>query len=366
MKQKDTPSQIEIRREQVTTALDELKSRKKIKTRNDFRSDKLFENWKEKYEKKLEELAEELAILDNPSEYNEIPLAVAATELALTMSELAKLKDEDLITASFVGEYRVGARITRDELARIIDADPQELLRIANQPLEEIFEIGIRELHSGNLEAAEYARNRLAGVYVGDAYRYEMILSLAIRLAKGELHNLIDNHELKYYKGAELAAILSDLRRVIQPIKPGDHLSAVVYEQVLAVADGKNPKPFSDFFNRNEKEPFERMEENQRHAAFVAAVVIETLEKYKFDKSIKSSRSYLSREREDELQRAIRDAIYTAFEAEQTYSESPSSKLFVDRFVRLFPKALVPAETTELLPKATPSKPLDKNTDAVE
>jgi len=39
-------------------------------------------------------------------------------------------------------------------------------------------------------------------------------------------------------------------------------------------------------------------------------------------------------------------------EAEDTYHESPSSKLFVDKFVELFPKRWIPAEHIEFLPKA--------------
>jgi hypothetical protein len=45
-----------------------------------------------------------------------------------------------------------------------------------------------------------------------------------------------------------------------------------------------------------------------------------------------------------------RNAIFTALEAEVTYRDSASSKLFVDKFVEFFPRRWIPAETIELLP----------------
>src|SRR5882672_9591858 len=109
MKSKPKSTPIEQRREQINEGLEKLKSSKSIKTRKDFKSDNLFDVWRKKYDKKLYELSEELTILDNPDEYNEIPLAVAAVELGLTLQELRDIVCEELIETSFVGEYSLGA-----------------------------------------------------------------------------------------------------------------------------------------------------------------------------------------------------------------------------------------------------------------
>jgi len=51
------------------------------------------------------------------------------------------------------------------------------------------------------------------------------------------------------------------------------------------------------------------------------------------------------------MERVIRNAIYTALEAENTYYDSPSSKLFVDKYVEFLPKKWVPAQHISILPK---------------
>ncbi len=83
----------------------------------------------------------------------------------------------------------------------------------------------------------------------------------------------------------------------------------------------------------------------------LTSVVLATVEKYNFKKRMSKWSSYSPTPKDEEMEMVIRNVIYTALEAESTYYDSPSSKLFVDKYVELFPKRWIPAERITLLPK---------------
>lgn len=83
----------------------------------------------------------------------------------------------------------------------------------------------------------------------------------------------------------------------------------------------------------------------------LASVVLAAIEKYNFQKSMSKWSGWASTKKDEEFERVIRNAIYTALEAESTYYDSPTSKLFIDKFVELFPRRWTPAERIALLPK---------------
>jgi hypothetical protein len=152
---------IEQRRNQIEKEFEKLKLPKNQKKAKDFKTPDAFENWQERQARKFNELNEEIVILNNPIEYHEIPLAIAATELGVSLNEMLQIVKEELIETCFDGEYREGDRITREELARVIEIGAGELLRIANQSIEEIFDESIQFLHDGDLPAAEKAYERM-------------------------------------------------------------------------------------------------------------------------------------------------------------------------------------------------------------
>jgi hypothetical protein len=347
---KQTP--IEQRRGQIERELEKLRLPKNQKTRRDFKSDDSYENWKEKQGVKFLQLNEEMIILDNPTEYNEIPLAIAATELGVTLNEMLGIVNEELVGTSFDGEFRAGARITREELARAIEIGADELVRISEQSVEEIFEEGLVFLHNGNLEAAERANERIEK-FGYDAHQFSIPFGIGLELLRSDFDAL--SHSFWFvdsYDEMRLAAILDKLRRVVEGIEPTSHLSAMVREQILAVAEGKKQKPFERTYSSYEStEFFSQMDENQRHAMMLASVVLAAIEKYNFKKRLSKWSGWASTPKDEEMERVIRNAIYTALEAESTYYDSPSSKLFVDKFVELFPKRWIPAERIALLPK---------------
>ena len=346
---------IEQRRVQIEKELEKLDLPKNIKTRRDFKSEEAHKAWKDRSDQKRLELNEEVRILGNPFEYNEIPLAAAAAELGVTLNEMLEIVSEDLVEITFCGEYKAGMRITRDEMGRAIEVGSAELLRIANQSVEEIFEEAIEFFRTQDVEAAEQACERIERSDYKTYHQYRLASDIGLHLLKGEFDDLQNCfYFTKYYHGAELAAILKEIRRAVEVIQPTNHLATMVQENILAVVSGAKDNPFDDTYSRyKSSDYFSKMTENQRHAMFLGTIVMESIKRYKFIKSIESKRHYFAPPNEEEIERVVRNAIFTALEAESTYHDSPSSKLFVDKFVDLFPKRWIPAELISFLPESS-------------
>lgn len=351
MGRKSNLSPIEQRRNQIEKEVERLRIPKNQKTRRDFKDEEGYIAWQERKEEKLRELREEAVMLESPGSYNEVPMAVVAAELGITLEEILQIAGEGLARPSHEGRYRAGCRMTRDELGRLLEIGAAELLRVANQGVEEVFEDGLRHLRAGDLEAAERTLERIDGFRnyrSGHWSAYET----GVSLISGDLESV--RLSLAYFGERDvedLAVILPLLRSVAEAVTPADHPTTVLLEHVKAVADGIKTSPFS-WTHRSyaSSEYFSQMNENQRHAMFLSNVVFQAIEKYRFQKDMERIRGWRSEARKEEFERVVRNAIYTALEAENTYHESPSSKLFVDKFVELFPKRWVPAEHVELLP----------------
>lgn len=347
------PTPIEQRNAQIEKELDNLRLPKNQKIRKEFKSDENFENWKKKQGEKLLQLNEELIILSNPAEYNEIPLAVAAMELGITLNEMLSMVSEELVIISSVGIYKAGARITREELARAIGIGGQELVRIVNQDIDEIFADAINFIVNGDKESAEKAYNRIENNYSGiDPHAFAV--EFGIKLALGNYEEI--NHSFDFLarrdNDGELAAYLAPLKKIIGDLPPLEFMGEVIKEQISAVADGMKLSPFDQSFSSWESgEYFSQMDENQRHAMLLTTVIVSAIQKYNFSKLLDKWNGYSSSPKEEEMERVIRNAIYTALEAESTYYDSPSSKLFVDKYVEFLPKRWVPAQHISILPK---------------
>ena len=153
-------------------------------------------------------------------------------------------------------------------------------------------------------------------------------------------------------KGAVTNSANPLLKAVAEVVVPVNKVSAVFLERILAFTDGIKATPFDKSFQTHTKtDYYPRMGENQRHAMFISNVVFEARGKYKFCKELEKIRGCGSGPKQEELERDIRNAVYTEIVAKATYHESPSSKLFVDKFVELFPKWWILAEYIEILRK---------------
>lgn len=365
-KAKLTP--IEQRLNQIESELKRLRLPKNQKTPKDYKSEDGFENWQKKQALKLLELNEELLVLKGLPESiddDAIPVAVAANEIGITLNKLLNIIDEDLIEISFSGEYKAGARISRRELERALEIGGDELIRIAEQSIEEIFEDGVKFLHSGDIEAAEKAYERIEKFDFSTNLKYSISLEIGIELFKGDLDAVsqsfwfLDSH---HYNDIKLVGILEKLRYVVEGLKLEDYLSSIVKEQILAVTEGKKLDPFDTRYTSwNSTEYFSQMDKNQRHAMMITSVVLSAIKKFNFLKQMEKWHGYSHKPKDEELENVIKNAIYTILEAEDTYHESPTSKLFVDKFVEFFPKRWTPAERIKLLPKNNPKVRMEDN-----
>ncbi|MBK8464905.1 MAG: hypothetical protein IPL32_03660 [Chloracidobacterium sp.] len=321
-KSRQTP--IEQRRGQIEKEIEKVQKLIQMKTVRDFKTEDAFGDWQQRQANKIFELNEELIILERPEEYNEIPLAVAAEELGITLNEILEVVKIGLIELSAEGLFAASARITRDELGRAIEVGAEELLRVATQEEEEVFADGLEFLRAGDVAAAERCLDRIYG-FRGYSKPYDICYELGVELISGRFDEVVSS--LGYIgkqEIGEVAAIIPALKAVIESVPVTDKVTAIFVERILAFVDGKKQKPFDrTFYTYEATECFSTMNENQRHAMFISNVVFEAIRKYKFTKEMEKISGWRSEVKREEFERVIRNAVYTALEAEATYHESP-------------------------------------------
>lgn len=340
------------RREQIAREAEKLEAEFEKKTCRQFKTEEGYETWRSRNREKLAELAGELSALDDPGPYNEIPLAIAAEELDLTLDEITSVARDNLIQISTPTHSFSGSRITRAELARLHEVGAGELLRLANQELEEIFEDIVGYLHAGDLERAEEATKRM-----DERVTYSPLVwvcEMALDLLRGRYDDLISSvRHICRMDDLDGAAILTNLGRVLRGMRLEEHGAEALRGQILAITEGSKIDPFDKGYWGTGKQVGMGLDENQKHAMFLATAVKRALDRYKFIQQFKVYNSRTSEMREEEFEGIIRDALYTALQAEGTYYESAASKMYVDRLVASLPKWWVPAEQLSPLPSTT-------------
>ncbi|HRI05171.1 MAG TPA: hypothetical protein PLL77_15650 [Pyrinomonadaceae bacterium] len=355
MRGKRKPSPVEQRKGQIEKQMETLKSPKNQKTIRDFKTPERFEEWTAVHDRKLRDLEEELCLLDDAGDYFEVPLGLAALELGVTLEEMVNIVSEGIIETSFVSDYRAGHRISRDELARAIELGTDELLRLANKTPQEIFTDAIEFIRLGDVTSVEACQSRLERLNYADPYWavLDTMVLFMRREYEGVFRELSVGLEfLDRERDTGPMSALDALRQAMAAIEPPDHIARVIKERILAVAEGKKLKPYDQTYSGYQATEFpSRMNDNQRRAMFIATVVMEAIDKYRLNKWIKRGNGFMSEADSTEFERVVRNAIYTALEAEASYDHSPSSQFFVDRFTDLLPKRWVPAEVITFLPK---------------
>jgi hypothetical protein len=339
---------VEERREQIAREVEKLEADYERKTRRQYKTDEAFEAWRSRQREKLAELKDELSVLDDPGRHNEIPLAIVAEDLGLTLGEISSIAGDELLQISTRNNSFPGSRVTRDELARLHEVGAEELLRLANQELDEIFEDAVRCFHAGDLERAEKASKRMDARVSYSSYT--LVCELAIELLSGKYEEAVSS--IRYIckmDDMDATAILTNVGHVLRGMKFKEHGAEVLREQILAVTEGSKADPFDKGYWGGGKEVGMKLDENQKHAMFLATAVKRALDKYKFIRQIRSYHSRTSEMREEEFEGIIKDALYTALEAESTYYESAASKMYVDRLVASLPTWWIPADRVSLL-----------------
>lgn len=334
---------VEERREQIAREIEKLEAEYEKKTRRQYKSDEGFENWRARQREKIAELKDELSVLDDPGPYNEIPLAIVAEELGLTLSEMNSIAGDNLVEISTQTYYFSGSRITRQELSRLHEVGAGELLRLANQELDEIFEDAISYFHAGDIERAEKASKRMDARVTYSSYTW--VCELALELLRGKYEDAISS--IRYIcrmDDLESTGILTHLGRILRGMKFKEHGAEALREQILAITEGTKINPLDKGYWDIGKQIGMNLDENQKHAMFLATAVRRALDRYKYTKRFKLYNSRTSEMRDEEFEGVIKDALYTALQAESTYYESAASKIYVDRLVASLPKWWIPAE----------------------
>jgi hypothetical protein len=346
------------RKEQIAREIEKLEAEFEKKTRRHFKTDEGLENWRVRNREKIAELREEEALLEDPGPYNEIPLGIAAEELGLTLDEINSIASDNLLEISTRTHYFIGSRITRSELERLHEVGAGELLRLANQELDEIFEDAVRYFQAGDLERAENASKRMESrVSYGP---HTWVCEIVLDLLRGKYEAVISSvRHICRMDDLDGTAILTKLGQALRGMRLKEHGAEALRQQILAVTEGAKVDPFDKSYWGGGKQIGMNLDENQKHAMFLATAVKRALDRYKFTQRFKLYNSRTSEMHEEEFEGIIKDALYTALQAESTYYDSAASKMYVDRLVASLPTWWLPADQISPLP--SPIKMLERN-----
>jgi hypothetical protein len=114
-------SAVELRREQIAAQLEHLRSRLASKTRKDFTTDFRHGAWLKQSHDLIDELSSELSALEEPGEYDELPVAVIADEIGLRLDQVRQLIRLGEVEAA---GRRAHERVNRRELERLANRFP--------------------------------------------------------------------------------------------------------------------------------------------------------------------------------------------------------------------------------------------------
>jgi hypothetical protein len=340
-KRKLTP--IQSRRQQIEKQLEKLNAEVRTRKRKDFRTDEGFAEWQVRLPEKIRRLEEESVMLTYPEEYGELPLALVAEELGLQTSDVQHLIKLQELEASDDNRDRIG----RDEFERALDVGAEELMRRANRLADEILAEGIAHLQKGDTSAVE---DILELLDVRQAWDEELVLEIAKDLAAGNLENAARAfRSMVSYRSESTAITMACVSRALSGLKLIDHGAQAMLERMLAIAEGANDDPYQFRSGLGSKVIGKHLDRTQQQAMYLAAAVQGSLGRYRQVQSFRTYNDRTSEMRKEEFEAVIRNAIYTALHAENTYNESAASKLYVDSINASIPRWWAPAEMLEVL-----------------
>jgi hypothetical protein len=279
----------------------------------------------EKTNELLSELEGELSVLTDPGEYDQLPPAVVAEELGTTVNKVRLLiKSGEILAAGRPAhEY-----VSREELASACEVGVKKLLRRLDQEAPEIFEKSVSYLHQGQLRLAErscqrlIARESIVGIY---ALPYET----ALLLARADIDEV--NVRLRFIRRAankEQACLIRNLRRILRGMSFQNEEVKAINEGILYVDGERNVDGLKVFGSK--------LDEHQQSAMFITTIVCDEINR-RWKKPSRIGQS-------EELQRIIRDAVYSWLHAHDSCGRLASSKLFLDSIRALVPRYYEPAQ----------------------
>jgi hypothetical protein len=341
-KKKSQPTQ--IRRKQIERDLEKLKTEQSTKTRRQFKTDAGYEESRNRVSLRIQRLEDEILMLDFPGEYNEMPLSVVAEELGVTTADLQMLIRMEEIEPS---EEVFKDRLCRAELERVLEIGVEEIVQHVNQTPDEIFLQAVAYLNSGNLVAAEEESRRLE---LRTAWELWEVLAIVLDLVRGNFEDAVRSFQASLDCSASSRAIfLESIGKALRGLHLETHPGRTIAERMLTIADGANPDPYHWRSGSNSKVIGKHLDRTQQRAMFLAKAVSLSLNRYRRVQSFKSYHDRASKMRQEEFESVIRDALYTALQAEETYNDSSASKLYFDSLVATIPMWWAPAELIEIL-----------------
>lgn len=330
-------SQVEKRRAQIEKRLDHLNRQMTTKSLKDYKVPHHYEQSRRTWEGLAYLLERELSALSEPGEYDQLPMAVVADELGLTIDQVRAFIGGGEIEAEGKSGYE---RIARKELERLAEVGVNELIRLSEQEPSEIFEIACRALQKGDVQEAEkqYRRLEARESCIGP---HAYAVDIALSLIKGDFSEIDGNiYFLNRVNQIRRVAFLSCLGKVLTGLRFSDHGSQVLAERLIAISEGRDYSDFPDADGAIPKVYGKRLDETQHRAMYLSAAIMNAFDKARMN-------TLFSR-RPPNLETLLRNVLYTALHAEATYNESAVSRLIVDSVKATFPRHVQPATLVEL------------------
>lgn len=318
-------SAVEQRREQIIAQVEGVRRRLASRTRKDYSSDFHYKRWMRQSRALIDELLAELRILDDPSEYNQLPPAVVAEELGATTAKVRLLIKGGEILASGKPAHEY---VSREELAVACEIGVIELLRRLEQDAAEVFEESVEYLRQGRLQLAERACRRLIA-RESVAGSFALPYETALILARGELDEM--DVRLRFIRRAEdlvRARLLHNIRRILWGVSFQDEAMKAIAERLLHGDKARNED------DRKVSGP--NLDELQQLAMFITTAI--------FDQIERQWKGALQAGQGEQLREVIRSAVYSALHAHANYDRLASSKEFVEAIKVLMPQYYQPAK----------------------
>lgn len=337
-------SAVDKRKLALTRQLEHLRSQLANKRPASYANENIYSRQSKRSRELISELEGELLILECPGEYDELPLAVVADELALKCEQVRSLIELGEIAATGDPAHE---RINRGELERILDMGVPELLRLGQEESAEIFEQGVPLLQDGNLEAARRAYKRLER---RDGWRgpYAPVFLVGLELASGELDEALSSFRLlyKYEDMLQRTAMMTYLERLLRGMRLKENGARELCDQfigIVQVASGDARK----FKHRWHKRPtVHDLGKLQWRAMYLTTSVIFELQRREIGDQCVALNT-LPQALDQEVGRLIRNAIYTALYSEIYYESSTPSRIYLDMMMGVIPSNHHPATLLE-------------------
>lgn len=303
-------SAIEQRKEKVSAQIAHLRKQLTSKTRKDFTTDFRYSVWIKQSNTLIEELLQELSILEEPGEYNELPVAVIAEELGLSFEQIRQLIKIGEIEA--IGK-RAHERVNRKELERLARLGADGILKQSREKVEDIFRQAVSQVRSSDVTSTErsYRRLKARQSIIGN---YTLATEIAIQLVQG------------MYEEAERVIKFILHHKLSDSIMIGTYLGEFLQNVSFKNQRAKTNvlRVLKQFFDNEVRETIVRSEDPNNLE--LTAMYITTVVRNSVEKAITPS---LSPSERTDFYQLIKDSVFSALYAEAHKDTSLQCQLFV-------------------------------------